>query len=281
MKRQSMLPTLPEHPYFCLPESVGRYWREPEHAVERNAGMLNNFNIHYVASGRGFVEIEGKTHPLERGDAVLYFPMQKQRYYSSAEDPWDVRWVHFYGHALSEFLTERGFHQSQLWTLRRTREFEEMHLGLLEEAESHGILHASRLSTLTYAIIAEFVSQASPLSMNRKTDASERVLRLMPRMQAEACRPFALQDWAERAEVSPYYFCKLFKRIAQMSPMDFITLCRLQSAKQRLLEQRGATIRDIALSCGYPSVSYFNKLFLERESMTPGQYRLLYTKRES
>jgi AraC-like DNA-binding protein len=278
MQRQCHLPTQTNQPYFCLPESVGRYTDMPDHSVSRDAGSLNNFNIHYVAAGKGYVEAEGHRYTLQRGDAVLYFPMQKQRYYSSEDEPWDVRWVHFYGSKLQEYFVELGFHRSQVWTLRQTAAWEQAHMSLLEEAEKHKLLHPTTLSTLTYAVIAEFISQAVPFSSGTASDAAERISRLLPLMQSEACKPFVLEEWAERAGVSTYYFCKLFRKTTQMTPMDFITLCRLQAAKQWLLERKEATVREIAIDAGYPSVSYFNRRFLQHEGVTPTAYRQLYGK---
>ncbi|TBL80314.1 helix-turn-helix transcriptional regulator [Paenibacillus thalictri] len=278
MKRQVLLPTLADQPFFCFPESVGTYWQELDHDVTREVGTLNNFNIHYVASGTGYVESEGRVYKLQKGDAVLYFPLQRQRYFSCTEDPWDVRWLHFYGSKINEYLIERGFHKSQLWTLRQGAAFEQAHLALLDKASAHKLLHKAALSVLTYAVLAEFISQAVPLTAARSSDATERVLGLLPLIQSEACKPFILEEWSARAGVSPYYFCKLFRKAVQMKPMDFVTLCRLQVSKQWLLERKTSTIREIAIDAGYPSVSYFNKRFYEHEGMTPSEYRKLYEK---
>ena len=79
MQRQAHLLTAPYTPYFILPESVGRYADYPDHSVARQAGALNNFNIHYVASGKGFVELDGEVRELRRGQAVLYFPLQDRK----------------------------------------------------------------------------------------------------------------------------------------------------------------------------------------------------------
>ncbi|WP_411345362.1 AraC family transcriptional regulator [Paenibacillus sp. WLX1005] len=276
MIRQSMLLTLQEQPYFCLPESVGLYSEHPNHSVLREEGALNNFNIHYVASGKGYVEVDGTVHEVRGGQAVLYFPLQRQRYYSSQDDPWDIRWVHFYGERLHDYMIERGFHRHPLWTLRQRESWEQAHLHLLEEAEHNRMLHPSRLSTLTYAVLAEFVHQAVPLKKTRAGKAENRILALLPQMQQEACEPFLLQDWAERAGVSEYYFCKLFKTLTEMTPLEFITRSRLQMAKQWLLERPDRNIGQIAADAGYPSVSYFNRQFMARESMTPSEYRKLY-----
>ncbi|WP_159886229.1 helix-turn-helix transcriptional regulator [Paenibacillus puerhi] len=278
MQRQFLFPIMDHQPFFCFPESVGNYKEDGGHRVNRAAGTLNNFNIHYVAAGKGFVEIDGQTYALQRGDAVLYFPLQQQIYYSSEEEPWDVRWVHFYGHKLQEFLTEHQLHRSKLWTLRQPSAWEKAHMTLLEEAEKHRLLHPTALSMLTYAVIMEFIQQAEPLSSTKRHHATERIAELLPHLQNEACEPFVLEEWAERAGVSPYYFCRLFRKIMHMTPMDFITLCRMQKAKQWLIERTESTIRDIAMDAGYPNTSYFNKRFLEKEGMTPTEYRMVFGK---
>jgi AraC-like DNA-binding protein len=213
---------------------------------------------------------------LTAGDAFLYFPIQWQRYYSSQDDPWEVRWVHFYGSKLGDYLLERGLHQSNLWTTRQLKPLEQALQDLLLEAEESTLANLTKLSVLTYAVIAEFVNQAVPLSTQKQAATSELILQLLPRIQQEACKPFELDYWSQEAGVSSYYFCKLFRKVTQMTPMTYVTLCRLQMAKQWLLEKKDTTIRQISLDAGYPSTSYFNKRFLEQEGMTPTEYRNLW-----
>ncbi|MGM7723308.1 helix-turn-helix domain-containing protein [Metabacillus sp. Hm71] len=276
MHRQYLLPTLNDHEYMILPESIGWYYDAPEHDVDRKVGTLNNFSIHFVLSGTGFVEADGKQYVLKRGDAFLYFPMQEQRYYSSKNDPWNIRWVHFYGSILNQFLSEKGFHCYSLWNVKHIKPVEDAHEKLLLEAEKNSFLHLSRLSTLTYTFLMEFITNVVPRTSDRRQELDDRIQPLLPLMQRKACEPFELDYWAEQAGVSTYYFCRLFKRATQMTPMAFITLCRLQMSKQWLLDNKEMTIKDIALKAGYPSISYFNKRFLEQEGMTPTEYRKLF-----
>jgi AraC-like DNA-binding protein len=277
VERQIMLPTIQPSPYFIFPESTGFYWDIPHHSVDRAEGQWSTFSLHFITGGKGFVEKDGELFPLQKGDAFLYVPFQKQRYYSSKEEPWVIRWVHFYGGKIKEFLYERGFH-SNLWTLHRWSELEEAYEALLQEAEIHGILRPAKLSSLTYAILTEFMSCALPLAPNRGTESTDRILKLLPLMQKKACEPFLLEEWAQQIGVSTHYFCKLFRKSTSMTPLSFITLCRMQFAKQWLIEQTKLSIKDIAVRAGYPNASYFNLRFLEHEDMTPSEYRSLYTK---
>ncbi|WP_046180925.1 AraC family transcriptional regulator [Domibacillus tundrae] len=276
MRRQYLLPMLQDSRYMILPESVGWYWEEWNHYVDRKAGTWTTFSIHFVVEGSGFVEKEGEVYCLKRGDAFFYFPMQEQKYYSSKEDPWSIRWVHFYGEGLSSLLSGRGFHRFSLWHIHDVPLLIELHEHTLSEAETHSFLHLSQLSTLTYAFLAGFMTNAEPWNTEKTPEHDSRIGALLPLMQQQACEPFELDYWAKEAQVSKYYFCRLFKQATHMTPMSFITLCRLQQSKQWLLDHRDMNIKEIAEKTGYPSTSYFNKLFLKQEGLTPTKYRELH-----
>lgn len=273
MKRQVFLPIIHENPYFCFPESVGWYRDEPTHFAKRDKNELNNFNLHVVLKGKGFLQTKKETHILSQGDCFLYFPGEAQCYYSDEDNPWEVVWVHFAGNHLSEFIIEKGIHLSNVWTLRLWSNVGDAILELLHEAENYAILHPAALSTLTYRIIMEFITQIEPLTVNKGPDIYKKIIALLPKMRELSSKPFVLKYWSDELNISTFYFCKIFKKTTGMSPSNFIMLCRLQKSKQLLMEKRDFTVRQISIECGYPSTSYFGRLFLENEAMTPAEYR--------
>lgn len=273
MKRQIFLPMIHEHPYFCFPESVGWYKNEPEHCAFREKDSFHYFNLHVVLSGKGYLKTKNDVHALQQGDSFLYFPSEEQSYYSDTENPWEVIWVHFSGNYLKEFFIEKGFHLTNVWTLKLWENIKSAILHLLEEAECFAILHPSILSTLTYGIISEFIAQAEPLNTNKGVDIYNKIVGILPKMRELSAKPFELKYWAEELNISTYYFCKMFKKTVGMPPSNFIMLCRLQNSKQLLMEKRDWTVKQIAIECGYPSISYFGRIFLENEGLTPAEYR--------
>ncbi|WP_160685947.1 helix-turn-helix domain-containing protein [Clostridium sp. C2-6-12] len=272
MKRQVFLPIVHENPYFCFPEAVGWYKDEPQHCAIREKNEFNYFNLHVVISGKGYLKANNHVNVLQPGDSFLYFPSEEQHYYSDKENPWEVVWVHFRGSYLNEFFIEKGFHLSNVWTLKLWNNIKINIINLLEEAENSGILHQSTLSTLTYGIISEFLSQAEALTIN-KGDIYNKIVTILPKMRELSSKPFNLKYWADELNISTFYFCKMFKKTTGMSPTNFIMLCRLQKSKQLLTEKSELTVKQIALECGYPSISYFGKIFLENEGLTPAEYR--------
>jgi AraC-like DNA-binding protein len=276
MKLHLTLPLIESNAFLVFPESVGRYNDMPDHRTEREADALPYFNLHYVAAGEGYVEDEGVWRLVQPGDAFFYFPNRPQKYRASEDNPWDVYWMHFYGHRVSEYLTELGFRRSVVWSTNRNELLKEQMEKLIREIHSRKLLRPPVLSTLAYGVLTEFMAQAVPHDSTRNQDTIRAMTELLPAMQDNACEPFSLEYWANKAGISTYYFCKMFRKATQLSPMDFITLCRIRHAKQMLLDDPNQPIYQVAQECGYESVSYFIKRFKEKEGVTPTVYRQLH-----
>ncbi|MBE5867121.1 MAG: helix-turn-helix domain-containing protein [Lachnospiraceae bacterium] len=81
-----------------------------------------------------------------------------------------------------------------------------------------------------------------------------------------------LGQMAELTHLSEGQFCRLFKAFTGMSPNQYLIRYRiLQSC--RLLLKTDTSITDIALSCGFNNISYYNRAFLKIMNTTPGAYR--------
>ena len=74
------------------------------------------------------------------------------------------------------------------------------------------------------------------------------------------------------AHVSKYHFCRKFKQITGITVMDYILKTRLLSAKQ-LLAKTKRSVSEISEDCGFSSISYFCRIFREKEGRSPLEYR--------
>ena len=57
-----------------------------------------------------------------------------------------------------------------------------------------------------------------------------------------------------------------------MSFTEYLNQKRLETASVMLLKP-DASIADVAVACGYPTVTYFNRIFRKFRGMTPSEYR--------
>jgi AraC family transcriptional regulator len=77
---------------------------------------------------------------------------------------------------------------------------------------------------------------------------------------------------ATELELSPAYFCRLFKRSIGITPHQYILQQRVEKTKQ-LLSQQDIRIVDIANQCGFANPSHFARCFRKSEGISPQQFR--------
>jgi AraC family transcriptional regulator len=84
----------------------------------------------------------------------------------------------------------------------------------------------------------------------------------------------SLTKLAAKIDMSPYYFCRLFKQSIGMTPHQYLIQKRIERAKL-LLKQPERKIVDIAAECGFANPSHFARCFRKSTGMTPKEFRLI------
>lgn len=86
-----------------------------------------------------------------------------------------------------------------------------------------------------------------------------------------------LEQMAEAAQLSPSYFCKVFMKMTQKRPIEYLNYYRTEVACN-LLSTTALSVIDISYRCGFNNLSYFTKLFKKYHHITPTGYRKLAAK---
>ncbi|OOV19940.1 methylated-DNA--[protein]-cysteine S-methyltransferase [Flavobacterium sp. LM4] len=81
-----------------------------------------------------------------------------------------------------------------------------------------------------------------------------------------------LDDVAQKINLSPFHFQRLFSEWAGTSPKKFLQYTSLEHAK-KLLEKNQATISETAFETGLSGTSRLHDLFINIEGMTPAEYK--------
>lgn len=82
----------------------------------------------------------------------------------------------------------------------------------------------------------------------------------------------SLQNIATTVGLSPYHFCRLFKKITDITPYQFLLKTRLQKAATLLLNTK-SSVTDISYDAGFDNLSLFINSFRKRYGISPLQYR--------
>ncbi len=77
---------------------------------------------------------------------------------------------------------------------------------------------------------------------------------------------------AQHVHVSPFHFCKLFKKTTGMTLTEYVTRVRLEKAKTLLVDP-SLRISEVVYAAGFGSIPRFNSVFKQYVGMPPTQYR--------
>lgn len=86
--------------------------------------------------------------------------------------------------------------------------------------------------------------------------------------------PLTLDDLAETAGLSPFYFARTFRSVAGVPPGEFQAALRFERAK-RLLLTSPASVTEICFEVGYDSLGTFSSRFKRLIGIGPAQFRAL------
>jgi len=81
-----------------------------------------------------------------------------------------------------------------------------------------------------------------------------------------------LQDMADMAHLSPYYFTRVFRAVTGIPPAEYLAALRVQEAK-RLLLTTPESVTDVCLEVGYTGLGTFTARFARLVGVPPGRLR--------
>lgn len=113
---------------------------------------------------------------------------------------------------------------------------------------------------------------ATDRERQRQRNATRGIRLAMDYIEAEYASPVSLARMTEIAGMSVSHFCSMFRKLTNTTPNEFLIRCRLAATKEKL-RQTDDKILEIAQSCGFETLSNFNRAFLNHVGMTPGEYR--------
>lgn len=276
MREHIYLP-MPSYPhYICYPESCGRYAFEPEHHERRSAGTFKDYNLHVVISGKGYVIRGGERQEMTAGTGFLYGPDEAQVYGTDPDDPWEVRWVHFNGNGVEQFLNGKGMGEVWLFTLGQQRTQVEKALERLTRLSvAFENVNEPAISAALYEALAALLHDAGHHRRLTANGTRGKMFEIADYIRTHCAQKLNLTTIADQAGYSPYHFTRIFREAVGKSPTHYLTECRILLAKN-LLVSTTLTIKQIAYETGFNQSSYFISQFHRMTGMTPQQFRDMY-----
>ena len=253
---------------FFYPLVVGHSFYEKDYFLHRET--FDSFLIMHICRGSCMVSPGDGIFRAQAGQTVLLDCYRSHAYYSDGRE-WEALWVHFDGpmsRGYYEHITEKG---DIVLSHRNPAEFVSELYRLYEQFRNgerikEGAM-AARITNLLTALSLSGESASERESYSGMVEASVAYIR------EHLCEEgLSLETLSRQANLSLYYYTRLFKRETGFTPHEYILRSRVNMAKY-LLKSTRLSAKEICFRCGFRSESAFCHTFRKWEQVTPGQFR--------
>jgi AraC-like DNA-binding protein len=262
--------------YLCYPDSFGHYKDFPQHAERRTADFMAGYNLHFIFAGKGYIKADGRWIELTAGNGFFYGKNLVQEYKTDADDPWDIRWIHFDGEGLEKLFAGRGWKEPWLFSFGKVERILQLTDDLNRLGEAYESSNEPRISAVLYEILVELLQNSEDLQGLSLLTYKDKIRKSADYIQSHCTKNLKLEQMAEHAGYSLFYYNRMFHQIMGKTPVQYLLECRILQAKNLLISSK-MSIKQIALEAGFSQSSYFIRIFRRFEQITPSDYRKMYS----
>ena len=232
-------------------------------------GVRDHYLLHFVVSGKGFYETEGRVYALTAGQAFLSRPDVPIYYHADEAEPWEYYWAGFAGPAAPLLLAQTPF--TRRAPVITPAAGDALRQGLLDIYKARGADYPSAVR------MAGYLQAALGLLMDSGPQKGEDPLSMYARqgaafLQQNYSQSITVEDAAREAGVSRSYLYRAFQAEFGCSPSAYLIRYRIQRACQ-LLRHSNLSIDAVAASVGFQDPFYFSRAFHRETGRSPSAYR--------
>jgi len=133
------------------------------------------------------------------------------------------------------------------------------------------VQHESAIKLL--AIFAQHLAIVSNQVIIQQENAEVPVIKKAKEyMREHQAEKISLGNVARAVNMSAFYFCKMFKKVAGINFTDYLSRVRIERA-QNLLLNPNLRVSEIAFEVGFQSLTHFNRVFKKITGQSPTDYR--------
>jgi AraC family transcriptional regulator of arabinose operon len=232
--------------------------------------------------GESQVLVEGNRQTIVSGDLLFYRPGEAYElniglsdvfqsstnksttinsldYFLISSEPWIIDWWSGKSFPTKSYI---GLDEGIL-SIWRQAIYEHRKVG-----DKHNIILYHLVNTLFYSLVRVVTQSAS----SRYNEWSYLPYQMKWFIEENATEPLTLQMVADHVNLSVSRTSQLFKISFNQSIMDYVTEVRMKIIQERML-YTGASLKEIAETCGFQNYNHFCRSFRSRVGVTPSRYR--------
>lgn len=248
--------------------SVGNRWNQ-ERVTRPNGHRSYHFLL--TETGAGRIEIQGASYVLSENEGVLIAPFVRHSYSSQGEG-WTTAFATIAGtieSSIAQILNNRPF---IFTTKAQGARIRALIADIMEQYE-HPPVDNKRLSVCCYRLLMEFSDTTYTQDLLSEPLYQRYVAPTLREIELHYADALTVPALCRKVYVTPQYLSRLFKRYLGYPVYEYLTLYRINRAKELLITDPHMEVREVALRTGFEDASHFIGIFKKIVSTTPGQFR--------
>jgi AraC-like DNA-binding protein len=234
------------------------------------------YEINYISSGTCVMTFKEGYVPLKEGECIIVSPYEWHGFLVDVKSGCKLKQAEMSIQIPNDMKEDFPFcsHEQAYYVIRDCEDL----VSLIEQvAKFHRIEWGDRYmdALLRFSVIQLVIAlgyHTSKVGNKNPIVSNPTMIGIMKYIQENYCENLVMEDIAGKFGISSRYLRKYFSTVIGMSCIDYITLLRINKAKELLWESH-KSITEIALAVGYGTVQYFNRVFKSKVGMSPTEYR--------
>lgn len=235
--------------------------------------VRDEYLIHFVLKGNGFLKKGNKTYRINEGDCFLIAPDEITTYWCDELPSWSFCWIAFDGRNVDKFLK----------AIKLSPDKPVRHIGVvIAEQIKSKIISLSwlpsykdvnqtwRLSYL-YAILS-LIELAEEEEVKKTVDSEVHVKKALLYIEYNYGHKMNVNVIADALKLNRSYFSRIFKQYTKMMPSEYIKQFRMKKAME-LMNETNLSVSEIARWVGIEESHYFSRIFKKYTGVSPTKYR--------
>lgn len=228
--------------------------------------IRNFYFIHYVYSGKGYLQAEGKRYEIKAGQFFLIYPGQMAYYEADRDEPWVYRWLEMSGAFCETVLSATGFRKEAPVVTDAEGTVGAAFLRLTEAGGAGFTLVMERLWGIVHAMTA------GKLGKTEENRGSSYVRKCEAYIRMNLHKKLRITELAEYVGIDRSYLSRIFKEQLGQSPQQYLLKMKMEAAA-RHLQNKEISIKEVARCVGYDDPLEFSKRFRNHFSVSPSRWR--------
>lgn len=225
--------------------------------------MQKFYTLHYVLSGKGYLEIYGRIFSVNSGQMFFIAPDTQMRYYPDINDPWEYVWFSMVGSSATEYGVLLGFSEKKpVIQVPNPSKVELTLKRLLSSLEYDGGGY--------FAALSAFYELLDLCTSHTMCTGIEDIKRSID--DSFTLPSFQISQLCTANGISHSHLLRLFKKSYGTTLLKYLNAKRIDYACQLLLTTT-MSVSSIAFSCGFSDAFHFMKAFKKATGMSALSYR--------